>query len=264
MAILLFKFVMLLCLYPVNRSMRNPERHERWTKFYGLFRSIDLIVLLNFMIEVHFEMAITVSVVRFKDLLFSTNGEILGSVFWFICFVSSKIIVPAVLIYSFLIVFIEENIDYWLVAMVKFYIVENLRIRRAEDIRELLGGTFEFYQLNTHYLVFNSSSILTVIIFVFRRSLLIELTFLQIEPILKLMIVALTNIFITIFIGYKQRYIDKKTQKQELFNESMIHYLTILRFGLTNAYDSSQKVKVGFFMIVTVSTFLIFNILLVV
>ena len=47
------------------------------------------------------------------------------------------------------------------------------------------------------------------------------------------------NILITIFIGYKQRYINKRVYWLELFNETMIHYLTILRFGLTDAYSAT-------------------------
>lgn len=191
------------------------------------------------MIEVHFEMALSVSVVKFKDLLFSTNGEVLGCIFWFICKTCSSIIVPGVLGYVFLIVFIEENINFRLLSLIKFYVLEKLPIRRAEDVRKVLAGTFEFYQLNTHYLKFDSSTILTVIIFVFRRALLVDLAQGDSAPILKLLIAAWMNILITIFIGYKQRYIDRRVQWLELFNETMIHYLTILRFGLTDAYNLS-------------------------
>ena len=86
----------------------------------------------------------------------------------------------------------------------------------------MLGGTLEFYQLNTHYSVFSSSTILTVIIFVFRRALLVWLAQGEIKSAINLQIIAFTNILITIFIGYKQRYILRKYQWLELFNELMI------------------------------------------
>ena len=95
----------------------------------------------------------------------------------------------------------------------------------------MLEGTLEFYQLNANESVFDSSTVMIVIIFVFRRAFLIWVALGCIQSTIKLQIFALLNIFITIFIGYKQRYIQRKNWWLELFNEAMIQLLTISRFG---------------------------------
>ena len=95
----------------------------------------------------------------------------------------------------------------------------------------MLEGTLEFYQLNANESVFDSSTVMIVIIFVFRRAFLIWVALGGIQSTIKLQIFALLNILITIFIGYKQRYIQRKNWWLELFNEAMIQLLTISRFG---------------------------------
>ena len=95
----------------------------------------------------------------------------------------------------------------------------------------MLKGTLEFYKLNTDESVFDSSTIMVVIIFVFRRAFLIWVALGGIQSTIKLQIFALLNILITIFIGYKQRYIERKNWWLELFNEAMIQLLTISRLG---------------------------------
>ena len=95
----------------------------------------------------------------------------------------------------------------------------------------MLGGTLEFYQLNTNESVFDASTVMMVIILVFRRAFLIWVALGGIQSSMKLQIFALMNILITIFVGYEQRYIQRKYQWLELFNEAMIQQLTIQRFG---------------------------------
>ena len=67
----------------------------------------------------------------------------------------------------------------------------------------MLKGTLEFYKLNTDESVFDSSTIMVVIIFVFRRAFLIWVALGGIQSTIKLQIFALLNILITIFIGHK-------------------------------------------------------------
>ena len=99
----------MMCL--LQKIMKGLSKHEVWNKYYELFKSFNLTVMLNFLIEVYFEMAMVSSLVKYDDLLFTTGGEILGSIFWFICYISTTIIVPAILAYSYLIVFLDSKRD---------------------------------------------------------------------------------------------------------------------------------------------------------
>ena len=96
-------------MYLLQNIMKGLKEHELWTKYYEIFRAFNLTVMLNFLIEVYFEMALVASVVKSDDLLSTTSGEIIACIFWFICVISTMIIVPAVLAYSFAIVAIDKK-----------------------------------------------------------------------------------------------------------------------------------------------------------
>ena len=99
-------------MYSLQKIKSGLSKHGLWNKYYELFKSFNLTVMLNFLIEVYFEMAMVSSLVKYDDLLFTTGGEILGSIFWFICYISTTIIVPAILAYSYLVVFLDGKKNY--------------------------------------------------------------------------------------------------------------------------------------------------------
>lgn len=109
MALLLFRLLTLVVLYLIQKLIKKLEKYELWTTCYNFFRAVNFMLILNFLIEVYFEMALVSSVVKPDDLLTTTSGEIIACVFWFICVISTRIIVPTVLAYSLAIVAIDKK-----------------------------------------------------------------------------------------------------------------------------------------------------------
>ena len=56
-------------------------------------------------------MALVSTVVESDDLLSTTSGEVIACIFWFICRISTMVIVPAVLAYSFIVVAIDRKTE---------------------------------------------------------------------------------------------------------------------------------------------------------
>ena len=94
-------------IYLIQKIRKGLTKNELWAKYYEIFRAFNMTVMLNFLIEVYFEMTLVASVVKYEDLIFTTGGEILGSIFWFFCYISTTFVVPAILAYSYLIVLFD-------------------------------------------------------------------------------------------------------------------------------------------------------------
>ena len=107
LTLLLLKYAIFVMMYLLQRIKKGLTKNELWTKYYEIFKALNLTVMLNFLIEVYFEMTLVASVVKYDDLLFTTGGEILGSIFWFFCYISTTFVVPAILAYSYLVVFFD-------------------------------------------------------------------------------------------------------------------------------------------------------------
>lgn len=49
--------------------IKKLEKYELWNMCYDFFRAVNFMLILNFLIEVYFEMALVASVVKSDDLL---------------------------------------------------------------------------------------------------------------------------------------------------------------------------------------------------